>query len=93
MGHPCWEENELGFADPDVSSTATSRQLIKAAEAASRKAGLVVVPMSARNAQQIDTTFAGAVPSVSGLLFTCPAFDPPSGRPFYGGGVLVDSRP
>jgi putative ABC transport system substrate-binding protein len=48
------------LTNPEASSTP---QLTKAAEATSRKAGLVVVPMSARNAQEIDTAFAVAVAS------------------------------
>jgi putative ABC transport system substrate-binding protein len=53
------------LTNPEASSTP---QLIKAAEAASRKAGLVVVPMSARDAQQIDTTFAGVASGAQMVL-------------------------
>jgi putative ABC transport system substrate-binding protein len=41
----------------------TTPLVLKAAEAAGRRAGLAVLPMSARNAQEIDTAFASAVAS------------------------------
>jgi putative tryptophan/tyrosine transport system substrate-binding protein len=48
------------LTNPEGSTTPL---IMKAAEAASRKAGLVVLPMSARNAKEIDAAFAGAVAS------------------------------